>query len=1107
MGMLLAVALILGGCGGDSEENADRAVGGGDDDDIDIDPTDDDSTTDDDTTDDDDTTPDDDDDTIDDDDTSPVDDDDDNDDDTTVEPGWPYAVINSPAPGSTLTDYDVDIDADIYEVDDAENITVTIDDSDITGALTVSTTKVTGQITAQMGGPHVLQIEMTNNLGTRSDRSRFTINQPFIYVESPESGAYLNTPTIAIIAEYGQVDESTIEVQYDGADITGELSIVSGKINGELVGVGDGNHELVFTAETATGAKEQLQVTVPFCVEILPPHFDLSLSSYILLTGESVNVYYTFYNESGIDITDQVTVDITVPVGSGYAINGDTITFDEPGLCQISVGTAYGSGYYTASTWVLVEASPIVSLEIEASNSMPTAGETIFIFATVKDDQGNEIDWATVFYRAEPATGVTISEDEVTLTRAGDVTITGQVLGTSITDSVVVTVLPGAPVELKLYCDPPTVDVGASSTCAVELVDLYGNVIEDEPYTYTVIPSTGVTVLDDTFTFTQENYYVITATAVNYPLLNDSMAIQAISDTTPGIVITSPDRALYTSDTSVNVEGYIYNADLLDPDTVVTLNGAAIYYDWATGDFGPEEFVLVNGLNILEVVVVADDQTAKASTSVLYAKYEWPNDSVLTNAIGLRVTETGFDDFEAVIGSYVADINFEEIIMAQNPLFNESVEVWGVTLASAKAVVTGVEYDNPTVNFDPSSAALNTDAHLTNIVLDFNVTGTIVGIGYSISGYVSVDAVDLDTFTWVWYDPATGMILMDMDRFDVALSGFEIHIDGFPDELVDLFESQVEEAVEEAAEAALYAAIPPLLQDLLNDLPLDYDISISDGISLHLSGDATALDLDDTGMTTWMSAQITPSVINPLVRTMNGSLRTPSPKPVMESTIPNVGDAFNIGVVFDDDVINRLIYDLYRTGILHQDLEHALDACGDAFYLLMPEICDYYQVNPDDPVYLNIKLRPQLPPVFVTQPLDKSGTLETQIQIGDMFFYLETDATGSPETVLTLSAAAKVEAILSHDWDTNSLDIEFGDATVTIDTIDNPLSLTEGLFESIGPLLIELALPIIGELFDNFTLPTFDVGGDEYKLQIQHILFVGDSGDFLGAYGGLNLGK
>jgi hypothetical protein len=38
----------------------------------------------------------------------------------------------------------------------------------------------------------------------------------------------------------------------------------------------------------------------------------------------------------------------------------------------------------------------------------------------------------------------------------------------------------------------------------------------------------------------------------------------------------------------------------------------------------------------------------------------------------------------------------------------------------------------------------------------------------------------------------------------------EIHIDGFPDELIDLFESQVEEAVEEAAEVALYAAIPPL---------------------------------------------------------------------------------------------------------------------------------------------------------------------------------------------------------------------------------------------------------------------------------------------------------
>jgi hypothetical protein len=40
-----------------------------------------------------------------------------------------------------------------------EKITVTIDDSEITGHLAVSSTKVTGQITAAMGGPHVLRMK------------------------------------------------------------------------------------------------------------------------------------------------------------------------------------------------------------------------------------------------------------------------------------------------------------------------------------------------------------------------------------------------------------------------------------------------------------------------------------------------------------------------------------------------------------------------------------------------------------------------------------------------------------------------------------------------------------------------------------------------------------------------------------------------------------------------------------------------------------------------------------------------------------------------------------------------------------------------------------
>jgi hypothetical protein len=118
-------------------------------------------------------------------------------------------------------------------------------------------------------------------------------------------------------------------------------------------------------------------------------------------------------------------------------------------------------------------------------------------------------------------------------------------------------------------------------------------------------------------------------------------------------------------------------------------------------------------------------------------------------------------------------------------------------------------------------------------------------------------------------------------------------------------------------------------------------------------------------------------------------------------------------------------------------------------------------------------MRPQLPPVFVPQPLDKSGTLETQLQIGDLFFYLETDAGGTAEPVLTLAASAKVQADLSHEWDTNSLNIAFGETIVVIDTINNPLTWKRPFFENIGPLLIELVLPIIGQMFDK--LPAADL--------------------------------
>jgi len=257
------------------------------------------------------------------------------------------------------------------------------------------------------------------------------------------------------------------------------------------------------------------------------------------------------------------------------------------------------------------------------------------------------------------------------------------------------------------------------------------------------------------------------------------------------------------------------------------------------------------------------------------------------------------------------------------------------------------------------------------------------------------------------------------------------------------------------------------------------------------------------GMTTWLDADVAASYHDPSVRPFNGSIKTPGNRPDMgANTIPFIGQDYGIGVAMSDDVMNRLLYELYRTGMLHLDADDALNACDPVFYLLLPQICDEYGTGMGDNVPLDVKIRPQLPPVFRFSQT-KSGTLETEIQLGDMFIYLYADGAGGPEPVLTIAVSSKIPVDITHDWGTNSLNLEFGDVLAVADTINNPLDMPENLFEGFAPLVVELLLPILNEFLGGVVLPSFEIGGDEYLIQVAHILYIGSNLDFMGIYGAI----
>jgi hypothetical protein len=236
--------------------------------------------------------------------------------------------------------------------------------------------------------------------------------------------------------------------------------------------------------------------------------------------------------------------------------------------------------------------------------------------------------------------------------------------------------------------------------------------------------------------------------------------------------------------------------------------------------------------------------------------------------------------------------------------------------------------------------------------------------------------------------------------------------------------------------------------------------------------------------------------IDPTVRPMNGSIRTVSVKPNLNLN-PN-GQPFGLSMALSDDIINQILYQTFRSGMLSLDADNIFDACEPLIYLLLPQICDAFQQG-SEAIPLDVKIRPQLPPVIMMNQ-SKAGTIETEVQIGDLFIYVYADTLEGQEVVMTLSVGVKLPTIFSHDYEDNTLGVDFGEAYVIVDTIDNPLTIPEGLFEGLAPLLVQLILPILSEALDSFELPDFNISGENYYVQINDIFVLGSSQDFLGVF-------
>lgn len=941
---------------------------------------------------------------------------------------------------------------------------------------------------------------------------------PSIEFLLPEEGAALPTQTVLIhgVYQYLNPNDITICERLDATTCTDHTSSFifddPNKNFTASVTLNKGEHTFEATGDYAKAGPATDSVT--FTVEDGGMRLELVLSDTSINAGDTITATVTVYDDDENDVTSSCAITIYYEPQTGVVLNGNQLTFNRGGRYEIEAATLYSGKSLTDIKYVYVQEANASSIDVNLSQSTIQAGNSVTATATILDSNSNPI-YGNVFYNVSPPFGVTMDPNNgngptvnIDFDKSGMFEITGTLVGTSLSDTETLEVTPGIPQTMLLTLSSSEIFIPSGRTVTItpiiEIWDAYDNLLTDEPYTLDVQGGTGYTIDQTAKTITFDDntgaggLYLILAHCDNFPSVADSESLIVETANDVDIVFTSPPRGYTTTSSNVNLEGYVIDCDLLDHlfkinDTYVSLNGSCEF---------TYNISLVQGLNIVGARVLDDDTLetiARGSTSILKGNF-YPDDSFIPDSIWLGLTEAGFSKMGDIINDLIDDLDIPGMIMAMNPVFDEEYELWGVTLASAEAEVTDVTMGDLTIDFDIASDGnyLSTTMRLNDIRLDFEVSGSIIGIGYSIDGYVSTDYVEVFANTQIGI--SGGDLYAEVNTIDIDIATLDIDIDNFPDDLEDMFEDDISDMIEDVASDALQAEIPPLMSELISQLPSDFTFplvlpnSTTVNVNVAMEPSQVSTNINGDAFTFVMDSRIMMDVISGIPPALPGSFATPSATPDhFGAYIFGTSNPYELAVYIGDDIFNQALYNIYRAGALSLDLDAVFYNDDLLAIPLLPSELRDQGTYPNAAV--NIKFRPLLPPMMLIGAGDKSDPVATRIQMGDLLVdcYI-VNQSAEEELFLEMALSFTVDVDIDIPYPSNTLEIVMGTPDVQIDIVAEPIAdFNDVVLEELAPYLVEMILPILTDLLEGIEIPTFA----GYGIDVLQMFVVGSGSDYI----------
>jgi hypothetical protein len=550
-----------------------------------------------------------------------------------------------------------------------------------------------------------------------------------------------------------------------------------------------------------------------------------------------------------------------------------------------------------------------------------------------------------------------------------------------------------------------------------------------------------------------------------------------IDPSPPTLRIDAPARGTWQADASLMLR---FHAE--DESGLASLTLGDDPVDTGLGPDFALPVTLTPGLNVLRLTATdAAGNVARESVSVLNGDLRAP-DGGIPNALRLQVGPDGLAAIARTARDFLDRQDLATLLPMQG--FDFAGDHFALSIGQ-------IGYDKPsTLELTPDAGKLRIHLRLDHVTVSLNLqigmhnpTVLAVGAEYAeVSGFLTPSIDD------------QGHLQTALSDLDVQFHGFALGAGDVPQFQDD--PSTAQDLVEEALSGGLSAFAEQRLPGILND----FLSKLADPIDLTLLGAAIRINLRPNVIVVGaagLSARVDASVdlVDPPMAPADLAGYVGHP-----TDWDGVPDTTQIGLAVDDDLLNLLVFQLWRSGKLFPVIDQALiQSNGSQLGLVTGFLGQLLRkARPQVPANTPFRVATHLPLPPVAQIVEAEGGAGLLVGIGDLGVHIETDDMAAMDLLdgaISLQAPGTL-GVMAVDGMPPKITLTVGQVVGSFDVTNDDLDAetAASVEQPVNDLFGALG-GIIGGLFSGFPLPTFE------GISVGHIALsvAGPDHDFLQA--------